>query len=91
MNDWSKHHHQESGLTDASRKSSISLQNAEYKMLSFVRKHVPQGHCPLAGNSVHADKRFLDKFMPQFMGHLHYRIIDTSSIKELCRLQNFYS
>lgn len=38
-----------------------------------------------AGNSVHADKRFLDKYMPQFMYHLHYRIIDVSTIKELCR------
>ncbi|MBN3293785.1 ORN protein, partial [Polypterus senegalus] len=39
----------------------------------------------LAGNSVHADKKFLDKYMPQFMYHLHYRIIDVSTIKELCR------
>lgn len=37
------------------------------------------------GNSVHADKKFLDKYMPQFMHHLHYRIIDVSTIKELCR------
>lgn len=40
---------------------------------------------PPAGNSVHADKRFLEKYMPQFMYHLHYRIIDVSTIKELCR------
>jgi oligoribonuclease len=40
---------------------------------------------PLPGNSVHADKKFLDKYMPQFMYHLHYRIIDVSTIKELCR------
>lgn len=38
-----------------------------------------------AGNSVHADKRFLEKYMPQFMYHLHYRIIDVSTVKELCR------
>lgn len=37
------------------------------------------------GNSVHADKKFLDKHMPQFMKHLHYRIIDVSTVKELCR------
>uniref|UniRef100_A0A672NN94 Exonuclease domain-containing protein n=1 Tax=Sinocyclocheilus grahami TaxID=75366 RepID=A0A672NN94_SINGR len=41
--------------------------------LSFVRQHTPPGQCPLAGNSVHADKKFLDKYMPQFMRHLHYR------------------
>lgn len=37
------------------------------------------------GNSVHADRRFLEKYMPQFLHHLHYRIIDVSTIKELCR------
>lgn len=41
--------------------------------------------CAFAGNSVHADKKFLDKYMPQFMRHLHYRIIDVSTVKELCR------
>lgn len=85
MNEWSREHHGKSGLTEASRKSDISLQEAEYKMLSFVRKYTPSNQCPLGGNSVHADKRFLDKYMPQFMSHLHYRIIDTSTIKELCR------
>ena len=54
-------------------------------MLKFVRTHLPDGGCPLAGNSVHADKAFLDKYMPKFMGHLHYRIIDVSTIKELAK------
>lgn len=105
----------QSGLTQAVRDSKITLEQAEYEFLSFIRQHTPPGQCPLAGelifrtsstvikeliqllnscaliplstgNSVHADKRFLDKFMPQFMYHLHYRIIDVSTIKELCRL-----
>lgn len=99
----------QSGLTQAVRNSQITLEQAEYEFLSFVRQHSPPGQCPLAGksnqallqfhfvpycdvvipapagNSVHADKRFLDKYMPQFMHHLHYRIIDVSTIKELCR------
>lgn len=58
------------------------------ELLSFVRIHIPRGKCPLAGNSVHADKKFLDKYMPQFMAHLHYRIVDVSTIKELCRYIN---
>uniref|UniRef100_A0A3Q2W9B6 RNA exonuclease 2 n=1 Tax=Haplochromis burtoni TaxID=8153 RepID=A0A3Q2W9B6_HAPBU len=74
-----------SGLTQAVRDSKITLEQAEYEFLSFVRQHTPPGQCPLAGNSVHADKRFLDKYMPQFMYHLHYRIIDVSTIKELSR------
>ncbi|KAJ8412590.1 hypothetical protein AAFF_G00129260 [Aldrovandia affinis] len=85
MSDWCKEHHGKSGLTQAVRDSKMSLQQAEYEFLSFVRDHTPPGHCPLAGNSVHADKKFLDKYMPQFMRHLHYRIIDVSTIKELCR------
>uniref|UniRef100_A0A670JXP8 RNA-binding protein 7 n=1 Tax=Podarcis muralis TaxID=64176 RepID=A0A670JXP8_PODMU len=75
----------ESGLTKAVQESKISLRQAEYEFLSFVRQQTPPGLCPLAGNSVHADKKFLDKHMPQFMKHLHYRIIDVSTIKELCR------
>ncbi|XP_019731797.1 small fragment nuclease isoform X4 [Hippocampus comes] len=85
MSKWCTEHHGKSGLTEAVRQSKITLEQAEYEFLSFVRQHTPPGQCPLAGNSVHADKRFLDKYMPQFMNHLHYRIIDVSTIKELCR------
>uniref|UniRef100_H3BH28 Oligoribonuclease, mitochondrial n=1 Tax=Latimeria chalumnae TaxID=7897 RepID=H3BH28_LATCH len=85
MSDWCKEHHGKSGLTQAVRESKISLQQAEYEFLSFVRQHTPPGLCPLAGNSVQADKKFLEKYMPQFMRHLHYRIIDVSTIKELSR------
>ncbi|XP_069021180.1 small fragment nuclease isoform X4 [Embiotoca jacksoni] len=85
MSEWCKEHHGKSGLTQAVRDSNVFLEQAEYEFLSFVRQHTPPGQCPLAGNSVHADKRFLDKFMPQFMFHLHYRIIDVSTIKELSR------
>uniref|UniRef100_H3CT44 Oligoribonuclease, mitochondrial n=1 Tax=Tetraodon nigroviridis TaxID=99883 RepID=H3CT44_TETNG len=85
MSEWCKEHHGKSGLTQAVRNSKITLEQAEYEFLSFVRQHTPPGQCPLAGNSVHADKRFLEKYMPQFMHHLHYRIIDVSTVKELCR------
>ncbi|XP_054879473.1 small fragment nuclease isoform X2 [Poeciliopsis prolifica] len=85
MSDWCKEHHGKSGLIQAVQNSKMTLGQAEYEFLSFVRQHTPPGQCPLAGNSVHADKRFLDKYMPQFMYHLHYRIIDVSTIKELCR------
>ncbi|XP_077106578.1 oligoribonuclease, mitochondrial [Ranitomeya variabilis] len=85
MSNWCKTHHGKSGLTQAVRDSKISLAQAEYEFLSFVRKHTPPGICPLAGNSVHVDKAFLNKYMPQFMRHLHYRIVDVSTVKELCR------
>lgn len=75
-----------SGLTSAVRASKISLSQAEKTFLEFVKQHAPHKQCPLAGNSVHADKKFLDKYMPHFMDHLHYRIVDVSTVKELCRL-----
>ncbi|KAL2076874.1 hypothetical protein ACEWY4_027521 [Coilia grayii] len=85
MSEWCKTHHGNSGLTQAVRDSKISLQDAEREFLSFIQKYTPPRQCPLAGNSVHADKRFLDKYMPQFMSQLHYRIVDVSTVKELCR------
>ena len=75
----------QSGLTAAVRASDTSLTKAEDIMLEFVKQHTPSKVCPLAGNSVHADKNFLDKYMPRFMDHLHYRIVDVSTLKELCR------
>jgi len=74
-----------SGLTAAVKASKINLSKAEDTFLEFIKRHTPAKECPLAGNSVHADKKFLDKYMPRFMNHLHYRIVDVSSIKELCR------
>merc|ERR1712000_83757 len=85
MNDWCKTHHGASGPTQACRESKISLAEAEERMLRFVEAHTQPGAAILAGNTVHADKGFLQVYMPRFMGHLHYRIMDVSTVKELCR------
>ncbi|KFV60952.1 hypothetical protein N307_07752, partial [Dryobates pubescens] len=85
MSEWCKEHHGKSGLTKAVKESKISLQQAEYEFLPFVQQQTPPGLCPLAGNSVHADKKLLDKHMPQFTRHLRYRMVDVSTVKELCR------
>ena len=53
--------------------------------MSFVKQWTPEKKCPLAGNSVGQDAKFLEKYMPKFMNHLHYRIVDVSTIKELSR------
>lgn len=75
----------QSGLTQSCRESTLTLANVEELMVDFLKKHVPKGKCPLAGNSVHYDRVFLCKYMPKFTSYLHYRIVDVSSIKELCR------
>ena len=55
-------------------------------MLDYVREHVPEPRtAPLAGNSIATDRAFLARDMPELDGHLHYRMVDVSSIKELCR------
>ncbi|XP_075975020.1 putative oligoribonuclease [Anticarsia gemmatalis] len=85
MNDWCVAQHGETGLTEASRKSKISLQDAENQVLEFVRSHAPEKKCPLGGNSVYMDRLFIRKYMPAIDQYLHYRIIDVSTIKELAR------
>lgn len=64
----------------------MTLAEAEEAVLAYVREHVPEPRkAPLAGNSVGTDKGFLVRDMPALDGHLHYRIIDVSSVKELAR------
>ncbi|MGH3711473.1 MAG: oligoribonuclease, partial [Pseudonocardiaceae bacterium] len=78
--------HARSGLTDAVRRSTVTLAEAERQVLAYVRTWVPEGRAaPLAGNSVATDRAFLARDMTELDGHLHYRMVDVSSIKELCR------
>jgi oligoribonuclease len=78
--------HARSGLTEAVRASTVTLAEAERKVLEYVREHVPDPRtAPLAGNTIATDRMFLARDMPELDAHLHYRMVDVSSIKELCR------
>jgi oligoribonuclease len=78
--------HDKSGLTDAVRTSTVSVADAEDMILTYVRSFVTEPRtAPLCGNSIATDRGFLARYMPQFDEYLHYRMIDVSSIKELCR------
>jgi oligoribonuclease len=78
--------HAKSGLTDEVRRSAITMSEAEEQILAYVREHVPNPRtAPLCGNSIATDRGFLARDMPALDSHLHYRMIDVSSIKELCR------
>jgi oligoribonuclease len=78
--------HEKSGLTDAVRQSTIGLAEAEKLVLDYVRAWVPEPRtAPLAGNSIGTDRGFLARDMPELDAHLHYRMVDVSSLKELCR------
>jgi oligoribonuclease len=85
MEEWSRSHHQSSGLMDRVKESKYDTAKAEEEILSFFSKYCEQGRCPLCGNSVWQDRRFLLKHMPRLEAFLHYRNIDVSSIKELVR------
>jgi oligoribonuclease len=78
--------HTRSGLIDEVRASTIDLATAEKMVLDYIRTHVKQAKtAPLAGNSIGTDRGFLARDMTSLDGYLHYRMIDVSSIKELCR------
>ncbi|EST37976.1 oligoribonuclease [Streptomycetaceae bacterium MP113-05] len=77
--------HTSSGLLDE-LESGTTLADAEQQVLSYVQKHAPEaGRAPLCGNSVGTDRGFLARDMPSLESHLHYRIVDVSSVKELAR------
>ncbi|MFV2144405.1 oligoribonuclease [Isoptericola sp. G70] len=85
MNDFVRQMHTTSGLL-TELDGGTTLADAEAQVLAYVREYVPEpGKAPLAGNSVGTDKMFLERDMAELVGHLHYRIVDVSSIKELAR------
>ncbi|MCW2686472.1 MAG: oligoribonuclease [Mycobacterium sp.] len=78
--------HSRSGLIDEVRASTIDLPTAEQLVLDYIESHVKQAKtAPLAGNSIATDRGFIARDMPALDSYLHYRMIDVSSIKELCR------
>ena len=78
--------HSRSGLTDEVRASTIDMAEAEELVLDYIRTHVKQAKtAPLAGNSIATDRGFIARDMLKLDDYLHYRMIDVSSIKELCR------
>ncbi len=78
--------HAKSGLTEQVRASTLTLAEAEQQVLAYVKRFVPERRtAPLCGNSIGTDRGFLARDMPELDDHLHYRMIDVSSIKELAR------
>jgi len=78
--------HAKSGLTEEVRRSAITLAEAEEQVLAYVKEFVPNPRtAPLCGNSIATDRGFLARDMQALDAFLHYRMIDVSSIKELCR------
>ncbi|TPX66937.1 hypothetical protein SpCBS45565_g04085 [Spizellomyces sp. 'palustris'] len=86
MSEWCIEHHGKSGLVSQVLASNTTTQSATSQVLSFIKSHIPISNIAhLAGNSIHMDKQFLQKEMPEIINHLHYRIVDVSTIKELVK------
>ena len=85
MNDFVTQMHADSGLLEALA-AGVELAAAEDAVLAYIARFVPAaGTAPLAGNTIGTDRAFLAKYMPRVDGHLHYRSVDVSSIKELAK------
>jgi oligoribonuclease len=85
MDPWCVKAHGESGLIDKVRESTVTVAEAERQLLEFVRTHCERQVAPLAGNSIHVDRKFLQVFMPELIDHVHYRNVDVTTVKELVR------
>ncbi len=86
MDEWNRKHHKASGLIDRVKASTVTDGDAEAQTLAFINAHCgPKDRPVLAGNSIHQDRRFIHRYMPQLDARLHYRMVDVSTIKELAR------
>ena len=85
MDDWNTDHHGHSGLTERVRQSDFTESQAQRLTLEFLEQFIPKGASPMCGNSICQDRRFLHRTMPELETFFHYRNLDVSSLKELCR------
>ena len=85
MDQWNQSTHKRSGLIDRVRVSPWSEASAEQALLDFLAPWVPSGKSPMCGNSICQDRRFMARHMPRLESFFHYRNLDVSTLKELCR------
>ncbi|MBR7779456.1 oligoribonuclease [Undibacterium rugosum] len=85
MDAWNKGTHGRSGLIDRVKASTVSEADAEQALIDFLKVWVPAGKSPMCGNSICQDRRFMARGMPKLEAFFHYRNLDVSTLKELCR------
>ncbi|WP_163576960.1 oligoribonuclease [Halomonas faecis] len=88
MDEWCTKTHGASGLTERVRHSRVTTAEAERETLAFLHRYVEPGTSPMCGNSVHQDRRFLEREMPELLAFFHYRNLDVSTLKELAKRWN---
>lgn len=85
MDTWNQSTHGRSGLIEKVKTSTLSEAEVSQQMLDFVMQHVPSNSSPMCGNSICQDRRFLARWMPKLGEYFHYRNLDVSTVKELCK------
>src|SRR5690606_13437339 len=85
MDSWNQSTHAKSGLIEKVKVSTITEAEAESQLLAFLQAYVQPGKSPLCGNSIGQDRRFMARYMPRLEAFFHYRNVDVSTLKELCR------
>ncbi|WP_255987285.1 oligoribonuclease [Chitinolyticbacter albus] len=85
MDDWNKNTHGRSGLIDKVKASTLSEDDVVREAQAFLEQYVPTGSSPMCGNSIGQDRRFMARWMPQLESYFHYRNLDVSTLKELCK------
>jgi oligoribonuclease len=85
MDAWNTATHGRSGLTARVRESTITEAQAQAELIAFLREWVPAGKSPMCGNSICQDRRFMARTMPELESYFHYRNLDVSTVKELCK------
>jgi oligoribonuclease len=83
MDSWNTKQHNSSGLVKRVKESTVTEAEAEAGTLEFLKKYCIPGKSPMCGNSVHQDRRFILKYMPELESFFHYRLLDVSTLKEL--------
>lgn len=85
MDNWNKGTHGRSGLIDRVKASTVTEADAEVALINFLKAYVPAGKSPMCGNTICQDRRFMARGMPKLEAFFHYRNLDVSTLKELCR------
>jgi oligoribonuclease len=83
MDEWNKNTHGRSGLIEKVKASLMNEAEVESRLVEFISQYVPKGVSPCCGNSVHQDRRFMERYMPRLDNYFHYRNVDVSTLKEL--------
>lgn len=85
MDNWNTSTHARSGLTERVRASTTTEAEVEAALIEFLKQHVVRGKAPMCGNTICQDRRFMARAMPKLEAFFHYRNLDVSTLKELCK------